>query len=85
MPRKPKFRPEIRRIILNPEQAVLSCSCYSTSRIFNNNAYHQTEPAVGDHNVCHSSGARVTGWSSDCQASGPFVASYSIVSSSSSS
>lgn len=30
MPRKPKFRPEIRRIKLNPEQAVLQCTCYST-------------------------------------------------------
>jgi len=28
MPRKPKFRPEIRRVKLNPEQAVLSCDCY---------------------------------------------------------
>ena len=28
MPRKPKFRPEITRIRLNPEQAVLTCECY---------------------------------------------------------
>ena len=28
MPRKPKFKPEIRRIKLNPEQAVLACGCY---------------------------------------------------------
>lgn len=28
MPRKPKFRPVITRIKLNPEQAVLSCNCY---------------------------------------------------------
>ena len=28
--RKPKFRPRITRIKLNPEQAVLSCSCYNT-------------------------------------------------------
>jgi hypothetical protein len=27
MPKKPKFRPEITRVKLNPEQAVLSCSC----------------------------------------------------------
>jgi len=32
MSRKPKFRPEIRRIRLNPEQAVLFCVCYSGSR-----------------------------------------------------
>ena len=30
MAKKPKFKPEIRRIELNPEQAVLSCSCYQT-------------------------------------------------------
>jgi len=28
MPRKPKFRPKITRVKLNPEQAVLQCSCY---------------------------------------------------------
>ena len=28
MGRKPKFRPEIRRVKLNPEQAVLMCSCF---------------------------------------------------------
>ncbi|MCX5694548.1 MAG: hypothetical protein NT014_05455 [Candidatus Omnitrophica bacterium] len=28
MPKKLKFKPEITRIKLNPEQAVLSCSCY---------------------------------------------------------
>ena len=26
---KPKFRPRITRVKLNPEQAVLSCSCWS--------------------------------------------------------
>jgi hypothetical protein len=30
MLKKPKFKPEITRIKLNPEQAVLTCSCYST-------------------------------------------------------
>ncbi len=28
MPRKPKFKPVITRVKLNPEQAVLSCNCY---------------------------------------------------------
>jgi hypothetical protein len=28
MPRKSKFRPEITRVKLNPEQAVLACDCY---------------------------------------------------------
>jgi len=30
MPRKPKFKPVITRIKLNPEQAVLSCNCFNT-------------------------------------------------------
>lgn len=29
MPRKPKFRPKITRVKLNPEQAVLTCTCFS--------------------------------------------------------
>ena len=29
MPKKQKFRPRISRVKLNPEQAVLSCSCFS--------------------------------------------------------
>ncbi|MFH1191660.1 MAG: hypothetical protein V1670_05645 [Candidatus Omnitrophota bacterium] len=28
MPKKPKFKPVITRVKLNPEQAVLSCTCY---------------------------------------------------------
>lgn len=31
MSRKPKFNPEITRVKLNPEQAVLAC-CYDTGR-----------------------------------------------------
>lgn len=30
MSRKAKFKPEITRVKLNPEQAVLSCDCYNT-------------------------------------------------------
>ena len=29
MPKKPKFNPEVSRVNLNPEQAVLACDCYS--------------------------------------------------------
>ncbi len=29
MPRKPKFKPVVTRIKLNPEQAVLSCNCHT--------------------------------------------------------
>ncbi len=34
MPRKPKFRPEITWINLNPEQAVLSCDCNKYGRTY---------------------------------------------------
>jgi len=37
--RKMKFRPEITRVKLNPEQAVLSCSCHSE-----HNRYHPAGP-----------------------------------------
>jgi hypothetical protein len=30
MPRKPKFKPTVTRVKLNPEQAVLACGCWST-------------------------------------------------------
>jgi len=30
---KPKFRPIITRVKLNPEQAVLQCACYNTGHI----------------------------------------------------
>lgn len=29
---KPKFKPEITRIRLNPEQAVVMCACYNLGR-----------------------------------------------------
>lgn len=32
MKKKPKFNPEITRVKLNPEQAVLACTCYDNSR-----------------------------------------------------
>ncbi|MFC1631809.1 hypothetical protein ACFL2I_04570 [Candidatus Omnitrophota bacterium] len=31
MPRKPKFKPIITRVKLNPEQAVLACACITTN------------------------------------------------------
>jgi len=34
MPKKPKFKPEITRVKLNPEQAVLSCNCYDQGYIW---------------------------------------------------
>jgi len=39
MSRKPKFRPEITRIKLNLEQAVLTCECYSVGRTHRPDGY----------------------------------------------
>lgn len=36
MSRKPKFKPEIARVKLNPEQAVLSCGCHGSHPGINN-------------------------------------------------
>lgn len=33
MSRKPKFNPEITRVKLNPEQAVLSCTCFDANKL----------------------------------------------------
>lgn len=33
MPRRLKFKPEITRIKLNPEQAVLSCNCWDSGTL----------------------------------------------------
>lgn len=45
MPRKPKFRPEVKRIKLNPEQAVLACACYRNMTQFG---------TAGPHDYIHS-------------------------------
>jgi hypothetical protein len=76
MPKKQKFKPEITRVKLNPEQAVLSCSCYSNGMVFSNFIYRPNTltticgPGVFGKNVqtayvCSISGSR-TG-SSTCQ------------------
>lgn len=44
MQKKTKFKPKIRKVRLNPEQAVLSCICYSIRWQF----------AVGGGGVCPS-------------------------------
>ena len=33
MSRKPRFNPEITRVKLNPEQAVLLCDCFDLGRV----------------------------------------------------
>ena len=38
MQKKPVFNPEITRIKLNPEQAVLACACYSNSTYYTRGA-----------------------------------------------
>lgn len=53
MPKKPKFKPEITRVRLNPEQAVLACGCYDVGTNF-----YMTE--VGDALPYASAGAGTT-------------------------
>lgn len=36
---KPKFRPEITRVKLNPEQTVLQCDCYNVGHVFTSDTY----------------------------------------------
>ncbi len=39
MSRRPKFNPEISRVKLNPEQAVLQCACFgATAKVWNSSA-----------------------------------------------
>ncbi len=35
MEKKPEFNPEVTRVKLNPEQAVLACDCFDTGRKVN--------------------------------------------------
>lgn len=39
MSRKPRFKPEITRVKLNPEQTVLSCNCYNTGLVWESASY----------------------------------------------
>ena len=54
MSKKPKFRPEITRVKLNPEQAVLTCACYDVSRRMT----QAGDPFYpGRHPACFTAGA----------------------------
>jgi hypothetical protein len=54
MSRKPKFRPEITRVKLNPEQAVLSCVCYNADGY---TTWHGFSHGHGlERNVCSGRG-----------------------------
>jgi len=48
--RKPKFRPVISRIKLNPEQAVLSCGCYEFGMVWAAAYGSNTQPPPD--NIC---------------------------------
>lgn len=51
MQRKPKFTPVITRIKLNPEQAVLACSCYTRGRV-----WRRTGTRAAGVSICGPSG-----------------------------
>ena len=66
MPKKPKFKPEITRVKLNPEQAVLACACYDSR-----NAYGGVAPtsrastSVCNYSVPSRTKTTQTLWGSD--------------------
>lgn len=67
MPKKQKFNPEITRVKLNPEQAVLACSCYGTARhMFDTPHYYGHFPGRDEHNACWASHlsprSQTSGW-----------------------
>ncbi|MBU1367323.1 MAG: hypothetical protein KJ711_05880, partial [Candidatus Omnitrophica bacterium] len=60
--RRMKFRPEITRVKLNPEQAVLTCACYQPTGYFGFHAtgVHMQRPEVMvHHGICQADGGRV--------------------------
>jgi hypothetical protein len=48
---KPKFDPIVTRVKLNPEQAVLACSCYSANRANNVASNRTTLASICSRNV----------------------------------
>lgn len=65
MSKKPKFNPEVNRIKLDPEQAVLTCNCYTNGDNYNwgGNQNYIDQPAS---NYCVAGATRMgiglTGW-----------------------
>jgi len=55
MSRKAEFRPEVTRVKLNPEQAVLTCNCY------NNGSYGTSTRGRKDFRGICEAAARVLG------------------------
>ena len=54
---KPKFNPIVTRVKLNPEQAVLACSCYNSNRAYSttsrNNRAAICQPNVSMDRFCN--------------------------------
>ncbi len=64
MSKKPKFKPKVTRIKLNPEQAVLSCACWSGTAIAPGNIAGSFGP------FCQAGLARNTGKYPSCNSVG---------------
>jgi len=53
MPKKLKFKPKVKRVKLNPEQAVLQCDCFDGYYIEDSSA-----PSGSRRRVCSASGGK---------------------------
>ncbi len=55
---KPKFKPIITRVKLNPEQAVLQCTCYNTGgrAVFGGGSIQLDPDITGPFVACHTVG-----------------------------
>jgi hypothetical protein len=51
MATKPAFNPQVTRIELNPEQAVLTCSCFHCARAYNASRTGTARATVCSYNV----------------------------------
>jgi len=71
MSRKPKFKPVITRIKLNPEQAVLACACYAASHVLSGTAHNLWNYAI-PYVIC--TGRTWSNHSTGCAGSGPGTA-----------
>ncbi len=65
MSRKPKFKPVITRVKLNPEQAVLTCNCFSGGWQFAFDGYNRPGGNWFQATYCTGKGASGFGWISD--------------------
>ena len=78
MSRKAKFRPVISRVRLNPEQAVLSCSCYDHGTAWSV-AYGATLPPIPQDICWIEQGTKMTIGGGDCEIiPGPYPVGQSV-------